>query len=169
MKTIKISDNIKQMSNVLDYEKEIELTDKEYDVIIENILSYVHLNIEGEKSLLFTKDMDGFDLEVVVNKYPGYLIDVDGSVYLGAQELEILPVKFGFITGDFDISMNMLESLENFPNVICGILFVLDAFFKPSFEYDSNDVDWYNKFIIYSKMFTNICKIGDHIANDTTL
>ena len=45
-------------------------------------------------------------------------VDVDGSVRLSSKGLSKLPLRFGTVTGDFDIEYNQLTSLEGCPKEI---------------------------------------------------
>ena len=47
-------------------------------------------------------------------------IDVDGGVYLDERNLEYLPLKFNYVSGDFNCDQNELESLEGCPITVDG-------------------------------------------------
>jgi hypothetical protein len=47
-------------------------------------------------------------------------IDVDGDVYLVDKGLEYLPLKFNYVSGDFDCFGNELKSLEGCPQTVFG-------------------------------------------------
>ena len=49
-----------------------------------------------------------------------YVINVDGNVPLHAYKLDILPFKFGKVTGDFDVAINCLDCLNNCPDYVGG-------------------------------------------------
>jgi hypothetical protein len=70
------------------------------DVPPEKILKYLH--IEN-----YTINDDG-------------TVDVDGDVNLTYEGLTEIPVKFGVVKGDFNVSSNNLLSLKNCPQVVTG-------------------------------------------------
>jgi hypothetical protein len=45
-------------------------------------------------------------------------IDVDSDVYLGDKDLEYLPLKFNYVSGDFNCSFNKLKTLEGCPQTL---------------------------------------------------
>jgi hypothetical protein len=47
-------------------------------------------------------------------------VDVDGNVHLAGNKLTKIPIKFGKIKGDFNVSVNHLISLENSPREVTG-------------------------------------------------
>jgi hypothetical protein len=47
-------------------------------------------------------------------------IDVDSDVYLGDKDLEYLPLKFNYVSGDFNCSYNELKTLEGCPQSVSG-------------------------------------------------
>lgn len=49
-----------------------------------------------------------------------YVINVDGNVPLHAYKLDILPFKFGKVTGDFDVAINCLDCLNNCSDYVGG-------------------------------------------------
>jgi hypothetical protein len=51
---------------------------------------------------------------------PDGTVDVDGNVDLYEEGLVEIPIKFGVVKGDFDISQNNLLSLKNCPRVVTG-------------------------------------------------
>ncbi len=53
-------------------------------------------------------------------------IDIDGDVDLRNKELYKIPFKFGKVTGDFDCSVNYLESLKGCPSEVGGYFYCLD-------------------------------------------
>jgi hypothetical protein len=50
-------------------------------------------------------------------------VDVKGSVYLNSKDLYKIEVQFGIVTGDFDCSLNYLESLEGCPKIVNGYFY----------------------------------------------
>jgi len=48
------------------------------------------------------------------------LVDVEGNVFLSSSNLEVIPVQFGIVKGDFSCSENNLESLEGCPETVGG-------------------------------------------------
>ena len=48
-------------------------------------------------------------------------VDVMGDVDITYRRLEILPIKFGNISGNFDCSNNRLRDLKNCPEFVDGI------------------------------------------------
>jgi hypothetical protein len=61
-------------------------------------------------------------------------VNVNGNVNLNEYTIFDIPVKFKKINGDFDISNNMLESLENSPEYLSGSFYCHDNKIT-SFEY----------------------------------
>lgn len=60
-----------------------------------------------------------------INKYTinsNGSIDVDGNVELSYNRLKRLPIKFNYVSGSFDVSCNMLTTLEGLPKHIGGYL-----------------------------------------------
>ncbi len=53
-------------------------------------------------------------------------IDVDGNVYLENKQLTSFPLKFNYVSGWFDCSVNYLTSLEGSPKRIDGHLLCYD-------------------------------------------
>ena len=47
-------------------------------------------------------------------------VDVDGNVNLSDLDLQKIPIKFGKVTGTFDVSSNFLVNLENSPKHVGG-------------------------------------------------
>ena len=45
-------------------------------------------------------------------------VDVDGSVFLFNRNLEVIPVQFGVVKGNFNCSRNNLKSLEGCPQSV---------------------------------------------------
>jgi hypothetical protein len=45
-------------------------------------------------------------------------IDVDGDVYLDSQSLEYLPLKFNYVSGNFNCFVNKLKTLEGSPQTV---------------------------------------------------
>ncbi len=80
---------------------------------------------------LFEDFKDNSDLEKELKKYSikNYIInsdgtiDVDGDVNFHKKRLTNIPFKFGKVTGDFDCSVNKLESLEGSPYEVGGAFF----------------------------------------------
>ena len=48
-------------------------------------------------------------------------IDVDDNVNLTLYSLEYLPLKFNYVSGNFDCSHNKLKTLEGCPQTVGGI------------------------------------------------
>lgn len=49
-----------------------------------------------------------------------FIVDVDGNVDISYKKLNIIPVKFGIINGNFWCDRNNLNSFKNSPNIIHG-------------------------------------------------
>ena len=47
-------------------------------------------------------------------------IDVDSDVYLDSQSLEYLPLKFNYVSGNFNCFVNKLKTLEGSPQTVEG-------------------------------------------------
>ena len=66
------------------------------------------------------------DIDLICQRYKiaGYtinqdgLVDVDGSVYLFHNSLDMLPIKFNKVSGYFDCSYNVLHSLKGSPKEV---------------------------------------------------
>jgi len=68
------------------------------------------------------------DIDAICYKYrirnytvnPDGTVDVDGKVNLYNRGITKLPLKFGYVSGDFDCSRNQLTSLEGAPREVGG-------------------------------------------------
>jgi len=68
------------------------------------------------------------DIDAICKKYgiENYTInsdgtvDVNGDVYLNNRGLTKLPLKFGYVSGDFNCEINKLTSLEGSPSEVVG-------------------------------------------------
>ena len=74
-------------------------------------------------------------------------IDVDSDVYLDSQSLEYLPLKFNYVSGNFNCFVNKLTDLEHFPEV-------------------SGDINIGYKNPIYSLVYTFIKKADSFMIED---
>ena len=80
------------------------------------------------KYIKLFESMTEIEVEKICKKYkienwtlnPDGTVDVDGDVYLSAQRLSKLPLKFGRVTGNFFCHYNQLTSLEGCPTEIDG-------------------------------------------------
>lgn len=70
-------------------------------------------------------------------------INVIGNVDLSRQKLIQIPVKFGFVSGNFHCNANQLTSLKNCPHQVDGI-------------FNCHD----NPFILNDKLFEDLRQIG---------
>ncbi len=50
----------------------------------------------------------------------GFIVNVQGSVFLAGKNLNCIPIKFHNVTGDFTLSNNNLTSLMGSPNIVQG-------------------------------------------------
>ena len=78
------------------------------------------------KNLITKEEKDRIDQICKKYKIRNYAInsdgtiDVDDSVYLGEMKLQILPLKFGKVTGGFNCFSNALSTLEGAPHTVGG-------------------------------------------------
>lgn len=47
-------------------------------------------------------------------------VDIDGDVNLFNKQINIIPIKFGLVSGNFLLTNNNLESLKGCPNIVQG-------------------------------------------------
>ena len=89
-----------------------------------------------------------------------YVINVDGNVPLHAYKLDILPFKFGKVTGDFDVAINCLDCLNNCPDYVGGSFSATDN--------NLTDLKYLPKFITIThtkRRAQNLCDYLNDLAN----
>ena len=90
------------------------------------------------------------------------LVDIDGDVSLVSKNLESIPLKFGHVTGFFDLDKNYLTSLKGSPHTV-GDYFSCDNNKLTSLEFSPKSVTsffWCEKNNIRS--FEGLENIGEY-------
>ena len=69
----------------------------------------------------------GFDLSKA-KIHKNETVDYDGDVRLSKKQLSVIPIKFGVVKGNFDVSDNALRNLTNAPTKVYGDFIIDDNF-----------------------------------------
>ena len=77
-------------------------------------------NINNIKNSTLTYSGNIYEKELIILEkfYKNYTIDVYGCVDLNNLKLKTIPIKFGYVMENFNISHNELEDLNNCPNEV---------------------------------------------------
>ncbi len=77
--------------------------------------------LNNKKDIAFWLDNhDINNYEIVESPFYGFVVNVEGSVKLGARKLPCIAVKFERVTGDFFCELNSLTSLAGSPSYVGG-------------------------------------------------
>ena len=112
----------------------------------------------------------GFELSKA-NIHKDETVDYDGDVNLSKKQLSVIPIKFGVVRGNFDVSDNALRNLVNAPKQVYGNFTIDDNFItdvKDSPKLVLGDYSCkYNKLDdINKKDIEKVCKVRGKIYVD---